>query len=393
MSDAFESFASTRKKTREVNRIENLMPSELRDRGQKLVTLLKDYYEFLNSKAENGPTYNIASIVRERDIDRADDKYLYLIQKEIAVNIPKDLVSNKVKLYKNLMKYYSIRGAADSIEVFFKILFDEPVEIYYPKVDLMIPSSGKWNKDKEVYEDSNGFLSDVKKIHDSYYYQQFSYVIKTGNNVDRWKDIFNKLVHPAGFIFFGQILLLIELVRVGDSIPKCMMPFYQPGVIGQEDYPLLVEVPIDGHIGAAAGERYITLNVANWETTADLAVWYDQGYIGSYMDHAIEDALPTGTGDDDWTYPFQNLTLLDFAQRRLWPTEETVEQWEILKVPGSPDLFYIVTVAGTTGATAPTHTSGSASNGSATLQYLSGYAEEDQIWRDHVLTVHLGAQA
>jgi hypothetical protein len=80
-------------------------------------------------------------------------------------------------------------------------------------VNFLRPSqSGK-------YLDNQGFLSDKQKIQDSEFYQKFSYVIKAGRNISQWKDTYNKLVHPAGFKYFGEILVIIKAVResLGDG--------------------------------------------------------------------------------------------------------------------------------------------------------------------------------
>ena len=69
------------------------------------------------------------------------------------------------------------------------------------------------------YLNNEGFLSDKQKIQDSEFYQKFSYVIKAGRNISQWKDTYNKLVHPAGFKYFGEILVIIKAVRdsLGDG--------------------------------------------------------------------------------------------------------------------------------------------------------------------------------
>jgi len=69
------------------------------------------------------------------------------------------------------------------------------------------------------YLDNEGFLSDKQKIQDSEFYQKFSYVIKAGRNISQWKNTYNKLVHPAGFKYFGEILVIIKAVRdsLGDG--------------------------------------------------------------------------------------------------------------------------------------------------------------------------------
>lgn len=275
MPHSIETLASTRRKTKENIRVESLIPSELRTSSTRLIELLKDYYTHLNEVGQT--SYELNAINNARDLDIADSKYVDLIQKEIAASIPKTLqnqILDKVKLYKNLIHYYSVRGSSDSIVLFFKILFNDTAEVYYPKSDMLIPSSGTWDKEgkRPVYDDqgnrlydsagiplsepgiytsNKGFLSDTIKIQDSYFYQQFSYVIRTGNNVDAWKNPFNKLVHPAGFIFFGEIVIFLENINhftVGDDAGKdaqrifSSMRYIQPGLIAEEDLPVDVFV-------------------------------------------------------------------------------------------------------------------------------------------------------
>lgn len=41
-------------------------------------------------------------------------------------------------------------------------------------------------------------------IKDHVYYQPFSYVLQTSENINVWREIVKKLVHPAGLVFFGR---------------------------------------------------------------------------------------------------------------------------------------------------------------------------------------------
>ena len=157
---SIESTASTKRKTKESIRVESLLPQELRENSVRLTQLLEDYYEFMNKGFQ--PSYELNSILEERDIDTAEH-YLNLIQKEIAATIPRSIQTDKVKLYKNLVKYYNIRGSTESIETFFKILLQDDVEIYYPKNNMLIPSDGKWDAQSERYLTNDGFLSDKMK--------------------------------------------------------------------------------------------------------------------------------------------------------------------------------------------------------------------------------------
>ncbi len=83
------------------------------------------------------------------------------------------------------------------------------------------------------YLNNEGFLSDSQKIQDSNFYQKFSYVIKAGQNLSKWEDTYNKLVHPAGFKYFGEILLVLKGTRdvLGDDTKRTTV---QESVLDEE---------------------------------------------------------------------------------------------------------------------------------------------------------------
>ena len=202
-----------------------------------------------------GPSNVMSSIEGALDIDQNSLNYLELMQKEIAAAIPRNVTVNKRNLYKQILDFYKVRGNSDSIEIFFRLLFNEEVVVERPYDKTLIPSSGNYDTGTSRYLDNKGFLSDRIKLQDSFRFQKFSYLIKTGKNVSDWKDVYDKLVHPAGFIFFGEILILLNLVNVGSvnfrkqlqqvsGITRKLnsaMPERQPGAIGIEDLPVLVQ--------------------------------------------------------------------------------------------------------------------------------------------------------
>jgi hypothetical protein len=55
------------------------------------------------------------------------------------------------------------------------------------------------------YNGDKNLLNTTTKLQDSYYYQDYSYVIKGANSYEDWKPYFNKLVHPAGMAVFGEV--------------------------------------------------------------------------------------------------------------------------------------------------------------------------------------------
>ena len=214
-----------------------------------------------------GPSYALNEIERNIDIDRNDPQYLEKLAKEIAPILPRNPTVEKRTLYKQIIDFYKLRGSEDSLITFFRLIFNDTAEIEFPIDKTLIPSSGKWEKNSNLvlggqYLDNKGFLSNNIKLHDSDRFQKFSYVVKSGQSLDSWKDSFKKLVHPAGFKFFAEILILLALVNAGNPVTQRLsspfrktlpnigdterelfsaMPFRSPGVIGIEDVPVLVE--------------------------------------------------------------------------------------------------------------------------------------------------------
>jgi hypothetical protein len=289
---SIEATASSKRKTKESIRVESLLPQGLRENSSNLVELLEDYYKFMNKGFQ--PSYELNNILEERDIDKSEH-YLYQIQKEIASNIPRDIQTDRTKLYKNLVEFYNIRGSTESIETFFKILLQDNVEIYYPKNEMLIPSAGVWSEESQTYLTDDGFLSDRKKLQDSFFYQKFSYVIRTGNNVEKWRDVYNKLVHPSGFIFFGEIFLLLLAL---DQQSK--MPGFQPGLVSDEDFPLLVQMYALSNRVSFARASYdilLALTLVEWfyakrsQMFSDLLKFYDETPLYSFKNFTIQEGI------------------------------------------------------------------------------------------------------
>jgi len=255
----------------ELPRVNQIIPEELRPSAAQLVAFLEEYYRYTNSIGQASNALNV--FLREQDIDHTTDPYFVAIQAEIARPIPNSNVFDRQTLYKRIIDYYSTRGSEASITGFFKIFYNRAPTIYYPKTDLLRPSSGDFRGDANIlenyvaardyfqsvdpsgdyepgsidysaptqvlgnwimsqivfgnYVDSNGFLSDIKKLQDSNYWQDFSYVIHTDLSVLDWQSEFLKLVHPAGMKFFGNLQFIVvtyntwtETIPYGPTNPE-----------------------------------------------------------------------------------------------------------------------------------------------------------------------------
>ena len=61
-----------------------------------------------------------------------------------------------------------------------------------------------------VWLDDDGKI-DYKIIQDSYYYQDYSYVIKSGLTFQTYSNTLKSIIHPAGLTYFGEISILNNL--------------------------------------------------------------------------------------------------------------------------------------------------------------------------------------
>ena len=66
-------------------------------------------------------------------------------------------------------------------------------------IGTKITTSGK-------YINEDGHISELtKKIQDSLYYQDFSYVVKVSESINNWRDSIKRAVHPTGFFVTGEV--------------------------------------------------------------------------------------------------------------------------------------------------------------------------------------------
>jgi len=56
------------------------------------------------------------------------------------------------------------------------------------------------------FVNDKGKLSvDTMKVQDSYYYQDYSYVVRIGESINQWRESIRRSVHPAGWNVFGEV--------------------------------------------------------------------------------------------------------------------------------------------------------------------------------------------
>jgi hypothetical protein len=105
-----------------------------------------------------------------------------------------------------------------------------------------------------VWLDDDGKI-DYKIIQDSYYYQDYSYVIKSGLTFQTYSNTLKSIIHPAGLTYFGEINILnnldvaAELINNEEISRMLVQIFAQIYVGGEYEYSnitwtIKVEAPV-----------------------------------------------------------------------------------------------------------------------------------------------------
>jgi hypothetical protein len=68
-------------------------------------------------------------------------------------------------------------------------------------------TTGAVNVKTGRFRDSRGMLSNVNRLQDNFYYQNYSYVIRSNVPSNKWLDIVKNTVHPAGTAIFGELTI------------------------------------------------------------------------------------------------------------------------------------------------------------------------------------------
>lgn len=118
------------------------LPEFVRGEYSTFVTFIEKYYEWMQ---QTGNLIDESGKIKyAQDIDLASDEYVDLIQKEFLPFFPQSIALDKRKFLKLANQFYRAKGTPDSVKFLFRAIFNEEIDIYYPKEDILVASDGKW---------------------------------------------------------------------------------------------------------------------------------------------------------------------------------------------------------------------------------------------------------
>jgi len=244
----------------EVIDVRHLFPRWILDRNSNgnMVKFVQAYYDWLYNKGDyqlSTTTFNSSGLRRLIDLDETPVEYLKHFAYSYVPDFPDRLFNlseeneegesiDRGPFIRDFIKgirnnFYQKKSTEEAYEYFFQTLYgiDTPPEFYYPKKNILRLNGGRFSDwmpkaaDNPIANDPQGgtydysnenadtqnlggsYLNGPHYIQDSYWYQNFSYVVKAGvgdelldsdTGLPLYYEEMNSILHPAGIKGFFE---------------------------------------------------------------------------------------------------------------------------------------------------------------------------------------------
>jgi|AntRauTorcE11897_2_1112592.scaffolds.fasta_scaffold07971_2 hypothetical protein len=108
------------------------------------------------------------------------------------------------------------------------------------------------------YDTNRGHLSSNMYLQDGFYYQEYSYVIKTFQDLDSYNTVVQEALHPAGFQMFGNIKI-INLIEILIALKSEIQNFLNYQIEEQPIYSLGANYSFFDRLKGGLSERLYKL--------------------------------------------------------------------------------------------------------------------------------------
>jgi len=95
------------------------------------------------------PVENVSQLMEYADVDNTIDVFFDQFKERFMKTIPVKLAVgvDEKNILKNIKDLYRAKGTRKGHEIFFRLLLDENVELFYPTENMLRVSDGKWSDD------------------------------------------------------------------------------------------------------------------------------------------------------------------------------------------------------------------------------------------------------
>lgn len=118
------------------------LPAVLVNLGSMMVPFMQAYYEWMEE--DGGIGNDIKNLLNYQDFKKTPDRFLQYLMEEFLPSIPANVIADKRLLLLHAKEFYISRGTEQSFKFLFNILFNQNVDISYPKEKILRTSSSTW---------------------------------------------------------------------------------------------------------------------------------------------------------------------------------------------------------------------------------------------------------
>ena len=123
---------------------------------------LPSYSNLVLKEDKNQSVYNNRRLFEYRDIDNTLESMVIFFKNKYMKDLPLDGENTRF-VVKNILDLYRRRGTSEGVELFFRLFYNESIDIYYPAEAILKPSSSTWNSGifLQLYPTEIGSLKDL----------------------------------------------------------------------------------------------------------------------------------------------------------------------------------------------------------------------------------------
>lgn len=181
--------------------VKEILPEYFTSSFPKFISLLEKYYEFLD---ENESTELLHHLLEARDITQVDLELLTYIENELLLG---NAFIDRRMTAEFSSEMLRAKGTKYSVQWFFRAFYNLDAEVVFPKENRFMLN----DELSALGSESLRFLTDDKL------YQIFAVLVKVGVPISEWKELYKKLIHPAG-MYLAAKLLIIDVIELGFSM-------------------------------------------------------------------------------------------------------------------------------------------------------------------------------
>lgn len=122
--------------------IPSQFPAHYRENDPQFVEFVKVYYEWL--EAEDQAVGRTKRLIEYRDIDETLEDFIVFFKNKYLPLFKFDTATDKRLIIKHVLDLYRSKGTERGIDLFFRLVYGTPAEVYYPSTDLFRLSDNTW---------------------------------------------------------------------------------------------------------------------------------------------------------------------------------------------------------------------------------------------------------